>query len=90
MSATWSQDCFLKELQFTQFWRSWGNKGLERGVEGTEKVFLKNPSEALGQKEKLGLAGKSEKLNTSAVVVEIPRFSMDQLYPSTIQGINFE
>lgn len=43
-----------------------------------------NDVEALGQREKLGLVGKSEKLNTSAAVAETSSSSVGQLYPSAV------
>lgn len=63
---------------------------LDGRVEDTEKTFIINSSKARGQRKKLGLAEKSEKLNTSFSVVEISSVSMDQLYPSAMQGIRFE
>lgn len=38
----------------------------------------------------MGLTEKSEKLNASVAVGEIPSFSLDPLYPSAIQGICFD
>lgn len=59
--------------------RRLGSKGLEGEVDDTKKAFLTNPSKLPEQREELGRAGKSEKLNISAAVMEIRSFSIEQL-----------